>query len=92
MSIIHPSEVNVFGTNDHIGFEFIYKDKYEVPKKVIGVNKATGKLLLEYVHGGLELVDANTIQEALLSRNQREDADGPWAFSKVLDHRTVENR
>ena len=59
--------------------------------KVIEVDEDTGKVMLEYVHGGLELVEPNIIQEALLSKNQGDDMDGFWTFSKVLNHRTVEN-
>ena len=47
--------------------------------------------MLEYVHGGLELVEPNTIQEALLSREQNEDGEEFWKFKKILNHRTVNN-
>eukprot|EP00957_Ditylum_brightwellii_P103051 7853363-Ditylum_brightwellii.AAC.1 len=71
MHVLDPTEVgNIsFDTNEHIGFEFIRKDKREVPikTKVLEVDEDTGKVLLEYVHGGFELVEANAIQKALLS-------------------------
>eukprot|EP00957_Ditylum_brightwellii_P041687 3157274-Ditylum_brightwellii.AAC.1 len=68
-------------------------DKCKVPTKtkVIEVDKDTGKVLLEYVHGGLELVEPNILQEALLSRTQQEDEDYLWSFSKIINHRTVTN-
>ena len=63
--------VNGFDANDHVGMEFVKKDKRDVPTKVtvVKVDKDTGKVLLEYIHGGLELVSPNIIQEALLSRD-----------------------
>eukprot|EP00957_Ditylum_brightwellii_P020458 1542067-Ditylum_brightwellii.AAC.2 len=66
-----------FDAIKHIGFEFICKDKHEVPTKtkVIEVDEDTGKDLLEYIHGGFELVEPNIMQEALLSRNHQEDED-----------------
>ena len=42
--------------------------------------------MLEYIHDGLELVEHNVIQEALLSKEAKEEADGVWTFSKVLNH------
>ena len=39
------------------------------------MDKDTAKVLLEYVHGGLELVSSNIIQEALLSRDQEDEGD-----------------
>eukprot|EP00957_Ditylum_brightwellii_P143853 10961355-Ditylum_brightwellii.AAC.1 len=59
---------------------------------MIEVDEDTGKVLLEYGHGGLELVEPTILQEALLSRNHQEDKDYIWFFSKILDHRTVTNR
>eukprot|EP00957_Ditylum_brightwellii_P096029 7316208-Ditylum_brightwellii.AAC.1 len=52
------------------------------------VDEKTGKLILEYIHGNLEVVESNIIQEALLSREQHDDDNGMWTFSKILDHRT----
>eukprot|EP00957_Ditylum_brightwellii_P181018 13790272-Ditylum_brightwellii.AAC.1 len=72
MPVVDPSEINGFDATEHIGFEFVCKDKRKVPTKtkVIEVDKDTGTVLLEYVHGGLELVEPNIIQEDLLSINQ----------------------
>eukprot|EP00957_Ditylum_brightwellii_P091386 6957899-Ditylum_brightwellii.AAC.1 len=36
-------------------------------------------------------VDEDTGKEALISRNQKEDEDYLWTFSKILDHRAVAN-
>ena len=47
--------------------------------------------MLEYVYGGLELVEPNVIQEAILSREQDDDEDRSWTFDKVLAHRTGQN-
>ena len=46
-----------------IDVKFICKEKNDVPcqAKVIKVNEEIGKVMLEYVHGGLELVEPNTI-------------------------------
>eukprot|EP00957_Ditylum_brightwellii_P059532 4520548-Ditylum_brightwellii.AAC.1 len=94
MPVVDHSEINGFDANEHIGFEFVHKDKREVSTKtkVIEVDEETGKVLLEYVHGELELFEPKIIQEVLQSRNQHEDKDDPSLFSKILDHRTVTNR
>eukprot|EP00957_Ditylum_brightwellii_P195193 14871705-Ditylum_brightwellii.AAC.1 len=42
--------------------------------------------MFKYIHGGLELVEPNVIQEAWLSKQARDEADGLWTFSKVLNH------
>mmetsp|Transcript_1296 Transcript_1296/g.1575 ORF Transcript_1296/g.1575 Transcript_1296/m.1575 type:complete len:358 (+) Transcript_1296:276-1349(+) len=88
-----PTTVNGFEAKDHIDFEFIHKDKRGIPTKakVIEVDEETGKVMLEYVHGGLESVEPNIIQDALLSKDQGDEGDGMWTFSKILSHRTVEN-
>ena len=53
---------------------------------MIEVDADTGRVMLEYAHGGLEWVEPNIIQEALLSR---EDAGVEmWTFEKILQHRT----
>ena len=72
MPVVDPSEINGFDATEHIGFEFVRNDKRKVPTKtkVIEVDEDTGKVLLEYVHGGLELVEPNILQEALLSRKK----------------------
>eukprot|EP00957_Ditylum_brightwellii_P069258 5257825-Ditylum_brightwellii.AAC.1 len=77
MPVVDPSEINGFDVTEHIGFEFVCNDKHKVPTKtkVIEVDEDTGKVLLEYIHGGLELVEPNIFQEALLSRTQQEDED-----------------
>ncbi len=43
------------------------------------------------MHGGLELVKPNTIWEALFSLEQNEDGEEFWKFTKILNHRTVNN-
>eukprot|EP00957_Ditylum_brightwellii_P097343 7414034-Ditylum_brightwellii.AAC.1 len=93
MSVVDPSEINDFDVTKCIGFEFVCKDKHEVPTKtkVIKVDEDTGKVLLEYVYGGLELIEPIILQETLLSRNQQEDEDYIWPLSKILNHRTVTN-
>eukprot|EP00957_Ditylum_brightwellii_P139905 10661050-Ditylum_brightwellii.AAC.1 len=53
------------------------------------VDEETGKVILEYIHGGLEVVEPNIIQEALLSREQEDEDNGLWTFSKILTHRTA---
>eukprot|EP00957_Ditylum_brightwellii_P152649 11619405-Ditylum_brightwellii.AAC.1 len=65
-------------------------DKKGVPTKatIMEVNEETGKVILKYIHGGLEVVEPNIIQEALLSREQHDDANETWTFSKILNHRT----
>ena len=74
---VDVTKINSFNVQDHIGLEFVRKDQRDVlcKTKVIEVDKDTGKIMLEYIHGGLEFVDANIIQEALLLRDQDEDAD-----------------
>eukprot|EP00957_Ditylum_brightwellii_P044396 3369313-Ditylum_brightwellii.AAC.1 len=72
--------------------EFIHMDKRGIPTKatIMEVDEETGKVILEYIHGGLEVVEPNIIQEALLSREQSDDDNGLWTFSKILAHRTAE--
>ena len=48
-------------------------------------------MMLEYIHGILEIVEPNIIQEAFLSKDQDNDEDDYWTFSKVLNHCTVSN-
>jgi len=85
------TQINGFNANDHIGLEFLKKDSRNVPAKakVIEVDEETGRVMLEYIHGGLEWVEPNVIQEAILSKNQ--DDEGFYTFSKVLGHRTIQN-
>ena len=88
---VNITTINDFNTSEHIGFEFIRKDQQDVPAKtkIIEVDEDTGRALLEYIHGGLEWVEPNVIQEALLSREQN---DGDlYTFSKILNHRTTTN-
>eukprot|EP00957_Ditylum_brightwellii_P085532 6505715-Ditylum_brightwellii.AAC.1 len=59
---------------------------------MVEVDEDAEKALLEYDHGELVLVEPNILQEVLLSRNQQEDKDDLWLFSKIQDHRTVTNR
>ena len=91
--VLDPSEINGFDASKHIGLEFVHKDSQQIPTKakVIEVDDETGKIMLEYVHGGFELVEPNVIQEALLSKEYHDDGDDIWTFSKVLNHRTVSN-
>ena len=86
-----PTSINGFNPHDHIGKEFIHMDKKGIPTKstIMEVDEDTGKVILEYIHGGLEVVEPNIIQEALLSREQEDGANGMWTFSKILNHRTV---
>eukprot|EP00957_Ditylum_brightwellii_P107826 8225390-Ditylum_brightwellii.AAC.1 len=46
--VVDPSEINGFDATEHIGFEFLRKDKCKVPTKmeVIEVDVNTGKVLL----------------------------------------------
>ena len=69
------------------------KDKRGVPTKVtvVEIDEDTEKVMLEYIHGGLELVAPNIIQEALLSRVQEDENNRAWTFDKVLGHRTGDN-
>eukprot|EP00957_Ditylum_brightwellii_P002948 225362-Ditylum_brightwellii.AAC.1 len=68
--------------------EFIHMGKKGVSTKatIMSVDKETCKVILEYIHGGLEVVEPNIIWEALLSREQHDDANGMWTFSKILAH------
>eukprot|EP00957_Ditylum_brightwellii_P181426 13820086-Ditylum_brightwellii.AAC.1 len=77
MPVVDPSKINDFDATEHIGFEFVCKDKGKAPTKtnIIEVDEDTGNVLLEYVHEGFELIEPNILQEALLSRNQQEDGD-----------------
>ena len=56
-----------------IGVKFVFKDKCNVSfqAKVIKVNKETGKVMLKYVHGGLELVKPNKIQELTIQSEKQ---------------------
>eukprot|EP00957_Ditylum_brightwellii_P189333 14410789-Ditylum_brightwellii.AAC.1 len=85
-----PTTINGFNPNKHIGMEFIHMDKKGVPTiaTIMEVNEETGKVILEYMHGGLEMVEPNIIQEALLSREQHDDANKMWTFLKILNHWT----
>eukprot|EP00957_Ditylum_brightwellii_P117217 8939338-Ditylum_brightwellii.AAC.1 len=61
-------------------------DKRGIPTKatIMEVDEETGKVILEYIHGGLEAVEPNIIKEALLSREQEDDNNGLWTFSMIL--------
>eukprot|EP00957_Ditylum_brightwellii_P022187 1673981-Ditylum_brightwellii.AAC.1 len=85
---VDSSEINGFDIREHISLEFIRKDQCEAPTKatVIEVDDETGKITSKYIHGGLELVEPNVIQETLLSKEAKDEADGLWIFSKVLNH------
>eukprot|EP00957_Ditylum_brightwellii_P180624 13758821-Ditylum_brightwellii.AAC.1 len=73
--------------------EFIHTDKKGVPTKatVAEVDADISKVVLEYIHGGLEIVESNVIQEVLLSKEQGDEGNGLWTFSKILEHRMGEN-
>ena len=60
--------------------------------KVIDVDKETGCILLEYIHGQTEWVEPNILQEALLSHAADDDGTNLWTFSTVLDHKTENNQ
>jgi len=79
-----------FDPNDHIGLQFIRRDNagLAVSTKVVEVDDETGKVLLEFVHGGYEWVMPNIVQEALLSRVCDDDGSGFHSFKKVLNHKT----
>eukprot|EP00957_Ditylum_brightwellii_P060215 4573528-Ditylum_brightwellii.AAC.1 len=49
-----------------------------------------GKIVLEHIHGGLDLVEPNITQEALLSKEAKDEAGGVRTFSKVLNHCNVD--
>ena len=80
-----------FDPNNHIELQFIQTDKNNVPTRteVVEVDKDTGKVMLEYIHGGLEMVDPNVIQEALLAKEHHKDGDTLWVFNKILNHQTI---
>lgn len=84
---------NNFDPNQHIGLQFVHTDKNNVPTrtKVVEVNEDTRKLMIKYIHGGLEMVDLNIIQEALLSKEQLEGGDALWVFDKILNYRTIDH-
>ena len=91
---IDPTTINfLFNAQDHIRLEFIQKDMRGVHTKtnVIEVDEDTGKVMLEYIRGGLEIIEPNIIHEEVLSKYQGDDGDEYWTFSKVLNYRTVSN-
>ena len=67
---IDLSNINGFDATKHVGEQFVREDKQQIltETKIIEVDDDTGKILLEYIHGGLEWVEPNVVQEALLSR------------------------
>eukprot|EP00957_Ditylum_brightwellii_P102781 7832712-Ditylum_brightwellii.AAC.2 len=86
MSVVDSSEINGFDAMEHIDFEFGCKDKHAVPTKVkvIKVDEDTRKALLEYVHGGLEWVEQNILQEALLTiTNGKIEVEVLWDNGKT---------
>ena len=74
-------------TSDWKGMKFLMPDSRGVTTTttVVEVDEETGKVLIEYAHGGEEWVMPNLVQEALLS--QRDDGEQLWIFNKVLNHK-----
>ena len=87
-------QVNSFDAREHIGMEYIKKNKGGVPTivKMIEVDEDTGRWILEYIYGGLEVIEPRVIQEALLSKEQEDDGGNHWTFEKFLNHRIVKYR
>eukprot|EP00957_Ditylum_brightwellii_P068843 5225678-Ditylum_brightwellii.AAC.1 len=73
--------------------EFIHTDRKGVPTKttVAEVDADTSKVVLKYIHGRLDIVEPSVIQEALLSKEQGDEGNEMWTFSKILDHRMGNN-
>ena len=46
------------------------------------MDEDTGKIILEYIHGGLEVVEPNILQEALLAK-MKETASGSFLKSSI---------
>ena len=69
-----------------VGKLFVKEDRRGVPSKctVIECNEDTGKILLEYAHGGQEWVMPNLVQEALLSVNDPDNER--WVFKRIISH------
>ena len=90
-SVASPNDS--FDAKDHIGLQFVRTDKNNVPirTKVVEVDEDTRKVMLEYIHGGLEMVDPNVIQEALLSREHQDDGNTLWVFEWILNHQTTDH-
>ena len=59
---------------------------------VIDVDKETGYILLEYIHGQVKWVEPNILQEALLSHANNNIRNNLWTFSMVVDHKTENNQ
>eukprot|EP00957_Ditylum_brightwellii_P015084 1137990-Ditylum_brightwellii.AAC.1 len=66
------SMINGFQADNHIGFEFIHKDKCGVPTKakVIEVDKDTGRVMLEYVHGVWKWLNQTSSKRHYFQRNK----------------------
>ena len=61
----------------YLGYSFvnadIHADIHGIPHKMNGhwhIDKETGRILLEYIHGQVERVEPNILQEALLSHDR----------------------
>ena len=71
-----------FNPIQYLGYSFVHADTDSIPHKttVINVDKETGRILLEYIHG------------ALISHAANNDGTNLWTFSMVLDHKTENNQ
>ena len=61
----------------YLGFSFVCVDTHGIPHQtmVIDVDKETGHILLEYIHGQVEWVEPNILQEALLSHADNDNGN-----------------
>ena len=78
----------------HLGYSFVWADTNGIPHKttVINVDEKTGCILLEYIHGQVEWVEPNILQEALFSHADNDNSSDFWTFGTVLDHKTENNQ
>lgn len=93
MSEMTGTKVATFDPVEIIGSQFIQEDDYGVPVRmtVAQHDQDIGKFKLNTPdEEDDEWVDQNVIQEALLSCN--DDGAHKWTISKVLDHRTDDNK
>ena len=64
-----------FDPIQYLGYSFVRVDTHDIPHKtmVIDVDKETGRILLEYIHGQMEWVEPNIVQEAMLPHAANND-------------------